>query len=306
MKQDDYCSLLCPYLRKVPKSKLRRLPFYCDLYCVFLGVENDHVCRCERCLGKALNAAKDGFHLISTYPNAGVDKRKTKWGFRRLPLSEKNRFVRLVEQSGVTMGVDADTPLNTAHVLRLLGRQMDVLTVKETPAKTAETLKFESALNKLSDDMPRAISAETKQLLLNVFAVLDNSEKALMTSLISDSKKGPALVGNIARMPKSDNLLKDVRRMLADEWLKMEQEEERRRRRVLLQRLMDGMVANRKKTNRTKVPFFSTKCLIARGCELFRFPMSQREYGVQCPPRCRKNPAWGIPRFPPTDILSTR
>ncbi len=229
MKQEKYCPPNCPYLRKVPEAAVRRLPFFCESFRLFLGVDDGHPARCEVCMGNVIGSKTEGFHLISSYPNAGVDKRKTKWGFKRLPDVAQDRFVRMVKQLGVTLGVDKNMSLNTHNVLRFLNKQMDFWSKKENLFYAETRAEFEGFLNKLNDNFPGLIRDSTKNLLVNLFLVLDNSEKEIMKSVLNDPKRAASFVGKIEKLPENDNLLKDVRRMLESESQRMEEEERRKR-----------------------------------------------------------------------------
>ncbi len=228
MTQDDFCSENCPYLTKVPTSEKHRLPFYCELFRLFLAVENDNVCRCEQCIGKSLNANEEGYHLISSYPDPSVDKRKTKWGFRRLPKEAQDRFVRLVKQSGVTVGIEENSPLNTAGLLKSLSNQMEDLAVQEPEFQSSKKEAFNALLYKLNEDAPGLIKESTKDILTNLFLSLDASEQDLLQSMLASPGRAESLIKEVENMPSNDHMVKDFRRTL-DEQQKQQELEDRQR-----------------------------------------------------------------------------
>ncbi len=228
MTLEDFCSENCPYLRKTPDTDLRRLPFYCDLFRLFLAKQGEHIRRCEQCIGITLNASQEGFNLISSYPDPSIDKRKTKWGFHRLPPEAKDRFVRLVKQSGVTMGVDNEMPLSTPKMLKSLSTQMEDLSVRAPEFETEKKEAFTTILKKLNEEHPDLINEATKDMLTNLYLSLDASEQDMMQTILASPGRAESLVKNVKEMPSNDHMVKDLRRTLDEIQKQMELEERQR------------------------------------------------------------------------------
>ena len=62
------------------------------------------------------------------------------------------------------------------------------------------------------DQFPALLDGATSQLLVNLFLVMDSTEKSLMKDILNNPHKIEAFLKKIKTMGKNDNLLKNVRR----------------------------------------------------------------------------------------------
>ena len=82
------------------------------------------------------------------------------------------------------------------------------------------------------------LDKKTSKLLLNLYLVLDNSEKQELKNIFSNSKTAEIFISKLMKMGRRDDLLKQVRREIDDLERQLdkekETEEELLRRRFLL------------------------------------------------------------------------
>lgn len=86
---------------------------------------------------------------------------------------------------------------------------------------------FSADLNKIADDNPTLLSRQNKTLLMNLFQVLDNSEKSMMNALFQSPGRLESFLKQFDHQPKDMDLLKDTRRILYEENDKLVQEKAR-------------------------------------------------------------------------------
>lgn len=98
--------------------------------------------------------------------------------------------------------------------------------------------EFKEFLSTLAGDIPMLLDKKTSKLLLNLYLVLDNSEKQELKNILSNSKSAEIFISKLMKMGRRDDLLKQVRREIDDLERQLdkekETEEELLRRRFLL------------------------------------------------------------------------
>lgn len=232
MKQEDYCSNKCPYLKKL--SQPGKLPFFCDLFKCFLATKKENVMRAELCVGKHFGTKESGYQLISSYQNKSINKQMTKWGFHRLEPALQSQFVSLVHQVGNEIGVEKNMPFKQRLIeATLIGQIKMANTELETSTPNVPD-EFKTKVDKLSDDFPVLLNDANKNLLLNLYAVLDKSEQELLGNILSNPNKVEAFLKAFDDMPKGDNLVKDLRRELSEIEQQMQEEQLKQRNALLL------------------------------------------------------------------------
>jgi len=225
MKQDDTCKKNCPYLKRL--SEKGKLPFYCDLYRSFLATKKHHIIRTDACLGKSLGTKESGFQFISSYQNTAINKQMTKWGFYRLNPQIQAQFVQLIHQEGNEIGVLNNTPFKDKLIVSTLVGQIKMIHAELNETAENESNKFSQLINKLEEDFPILLNDGNKNLLQNLFSMLDKSEQGLLMGILSTPQKAESFLKTFDDMPKGENLLKDLRRELFE--IEKEREEELKR-----------------------------------------------------------------------------
>ena len=232
MTNDKYCAINCPYLKRCGEEE--KLPYYCELFKVFLSTELKNVIRADGCDGKKIDAITSGYNLISSYTNKNIDKQKTKWGFKHLHPQLQTQFVEILQKKGIEIGIPAHMPMHENMIIDTLISQ-----IKENQIENAyhqETNQFDMILSKLGDDFPSFLNSSDKQILSNLFLVLDVSEQDMLTNILSNKESAESFLKTFDSMPKTENLVKDLRRHLDD--LKNQNEDEDRRRSLEAFKLM--------------------------------------------------------------------
>lgn len=233
MKQEDYCSKNCPYLKKL--SEQGKLPFYCDLFKCFLASEKNNIIRTEACLGKRLGTKESGYQLISSYQSNNINKQMTKWGFHRLDPKIQTQFVHVIHQMGNEIGVQQNTPLKDKLIVSTLVGQLKMVQAEMNNPEQKNADTFNEIIDKLGEDFPTLLNDEKKNLLKNLFAVLDKSEQSLLVDILSSPEKVGNFLKSFDEMSKGDNLIKDLRRELAEFEKQTEEEQLKRLQANLLQ-----------------------------------------------------------------------
>ncbi len=225
MKKEDYCYQNCPYLKRVSESG--KLPFYCELFHLFLASKKKRILRADSCTGKTFDTKESGYQLISSYQNKGISKQATKWGFHRLNKAIQSEFVRLILKEGNEIGVQRGVPFKERFIVSTLVAQIKIANAEIDEKKAHNPPKFSKLLDKLGDDFPALVNEESKNILKNLFAVLDGSEQNLITDVLSSPERAENFLKSFDEMGKGDNLVKDFRRLL--ESVEKDMEEEKRR-----------------------------------------------------------------------------
>lgn len=233
-KDTTYCSKNCPYLKQLTQE--HKLPHYCELFQVFLGMDKDNILRTSSCLGKQIDTKTTGYNLISAYNGKYINKQKTKWGFLRLGAQLQNRFVHILKKEGTEIGVSNNFPLNAPLITNSLTLQIQD-NENPIPHHLAKN-RFNILLDKLSDNFPELLNSTNQQLLLNLFMVLDSSEQSMLESILSNPNSNKSFLKTFESMPKTENLLKDLRRQLKGIAPRREDEDEIEKRNRLLQQQM--------------------------------------------------------------------
>lgn len=228
-----HCPSDCPFLS--PRSFLPdTLPFYCDKYETYLTATDHLANRCDQCRGISRTIQEKGIHFIQT-----LCKEDTRLitAFQSLKKTEQKMFVDLIKKTGLlgilptSEDVSSDTLLD--HIL---------LTYQNHEQKigSPEFKKFSADLDKISDANPTLLTRQNKTLLMNLFQVLDNSEKSMMNAIFQSPGRLESFLKQFDHQPKDMNLLKDTRRILYEENDKLTQEKAREQEKMKnIQRQLD-------------------------------------------------------------------
>lgn len=108
--------------------------------------------------------------------------------------------------------------------------------VKTSITDWKDRKEFKEFLSTLAGDIPMFLDKKTSKLLLNLYLVLDNSEKQELKNILSNGKTAEIFISKLMKMGKRADLLKQVRREIDDlerQRHKEENDEELLRRRLL-------------------------------------------------------------------------
>ena len=210
MNHVHYCSKNCLYLKQVTDQS--KLPYYCDLFRVFLGVDKNDILRTDTCLGKRIDAKTTGYHLISAYTDKNINKQKTKWGFFRLGSVLQNQFVSIIKKDGHNIGVSNEFPLNKTLITQELATQIKENSISKIVE--GEKTSFQILLSNIVDNAPELLNSTNQQLLSNLFVVLDATEQSMLETILNNKDSAKAFLKTFDTMPKTENLLKDLRRQV--------------------------------------------------------------------------------------------
>lgn len=110
--------------------------------------------------------------------------------------------------------------------------------VKTTLANWKDRKIFKEFLMVLAGKLPIFSDAKTCKLLLNLYLVLDGSEKQQLMDLLSNSRTAEILLNKIKTIGKSPDVLKAVRKEMDDIIFQQQKEEEEMLRQQAQQMLM--------------------------------------------------------------------
>lgn len=224
------CPNACPFLSKrtwLPKT----LPFYCDKYETYLGVDKmRHVERCAHCRGCTRETVAAGLAFIEAY-SPGLPILEIQHAFLELSLAYQQMFVRFIAETGREVVLSYGEPFTAATLsTRLLETWQDVRNVLGSP----EVQAFSDLITSAAEGLP-LLTKDTQNLLLNLFQVLDNSEKDMMKAVMQSPERAQAFLEKLKSQPKDDNLLKNTRHMLYDAEQKRREEERLHQQQMTLQ-----------------------------------------------------------------------
>jgi hypothetical protein len=209
-----HCPHDCSFLEKDLFQGENTLPFYCHQFECFLGFDTD-VIRCSECLGaKRRNIKEEGLHLISAYPK-GTNRPLTKLGFCKMFPNARRKMVDILSKKGKPIALGKGEGKMTPEEIKkapesLMDSFKEVLT--EGAISPKETLASATGLK--AETLPRNLDDKTAQLIVNLMAVLDNTEKKRMTNALQNSQKAEKLINKIKEIPKDNKLLATVRKEL--------------------------------------------------------------------------------------------
>ena len=89
-------------------------------------------------------------------------------------------------------------------------------TIRTTLRDWKERKVFKEFLMAMAGSLPIMVDAKLRKLLLNLYLVLDSSEKMMMKSILSNPKAAEILIAKIKSVGKSPDLLKIVRKEMDD------------------------------------------------------------------------------------------
>lgn len=198
------CPKNCPFLGMrtfIPNT----LPFYCNQYETFLGVTaTQKVARCPKCRGLEITIEEQGLQFINAFMVDHYIIERTKRAFLKLDLSFQKMFVGLVAQTGAQIILESDEDENPETFSdKILKTRQELKNKYGAP----EVQEFSGILDSGFPLMER----QTKTLLMNLFMVMDNSEKDMIKNIMINPKQTDNFLKQFQKQPQDKDLLKNVR-----------------------------------------------------------------------------------------------
>lgn len=217
------CPEDCPFLG-VRVFLPDTLPFYCNQYETFLGVTPArHIRRCSHCCGVCENIVETGLSFIDSYTIDHYRIEETKRAFLGLDLGFQKLFVNVVSQTGAQIALDpGDEDNPDAFSDKILKSRQELKNKFGSP----EAQDFKGLLD--GEGMP-LMSRQTKTLLMNLFLVLDNSEKDMLKHILQNANQVEAFLSHFQKQPQDSDLLANTRALIYDYDQKIQLELDRQR-----------------------------------------------------------------------------
>ena len=206
----NFCPINCPFLASrsfLPKT----MPFYCEKYATFLGMDSGKkVLRCSACTGKKQDVVQVGLALLEAQmlPQGLINQMK-KVFMMMTPIAQKN-FTSILEQMGCQLGGENEelTPFSLMRMAQ--HAKLNAKRRMEAP----EVQEFIKLLEVVGGDSP--LDGKTKNILINLFQVIDGSERSMLLSLMENPKTLAAFLKALGKTPHDKDLLRNFRALLYD------------------------------------------------------------------------------------------
>jgi len=204
------CPADCPFLGMrtfMPNT----VPFYCNQYDTFLGGSAlKQALRCANCRGVEPNIVEAGLAFMDAYPIDHYTLERNKQAFMKLDYGFQKMFVDLVAKTGAQIILEADEEDSPEALSDKILKARATLKGKYG---SPEAQDFKDLLG--ADGMP-LVSRQTKTLLMNLFLVMDNSEKEMMKNILQTPTQVESFLESFQRQPQDQDLLKNVRALIYD------------------------------------------------------------------------------------------
>ena len=202
------CPSDCPFLASrtfMPQT----LPFYCNQYDTFLGTDlSQRPKRSYLCRGIVQNIVEDGLSFIDSYTVDHYRIEETKQAFLKLNTGFQKMFVNLVARTGVQIVLDASDHENPdVFSDKILKARQEMKDKYGSP----EAQGFKDMLD--AEGMP-LMTRQTKTLLMNLFLVMDKSEKEMMQNILQNKNQIESFLESFKKQPQDNDLLKNVRALV--------------------------------------------------------------------------------------------
>lgn len=212
-QNEDLCPINCPFLASrsfMPKT----MPFYCEKYATFLGMNaSKKVLRCSACIGRKQDFVQTGLALLDAQmlPQGLINQMKK--AFLLMPLTNQKTFVSILEQTGCQLYPEKDEQLTPFTLMHMAQRaKLNVKRQQESP----EVQEFIKLLDVVGGDSP--LDGKTKNILSNLFQVIDGSERSMLLSIMENPKNLESFLKSFGKTPHDQDLLKNFRALLYDSY----------------------------------------------------------------------------------------
>lgn len=207
------CPKDCPFLGQrtfLPDT----LPFYCNKYETFLGQKRiDSPLKCARCLGVKRDFSQEGMAFISAYTGEKAKMiLETQQVFLQMNPTYQHIFVDFIAKTGAQIALTEDKqaiPETLLDAVLLAWKQ------RSDTVGSPEYQEFKTVLDQVSVDFP-LMARETQTLLMNLFMVMDNSEKEMLKHVLQNARQIESFLDSFSKQPQDRDLLRNMRALLYD------------------------------------------------------------------------------------------
>ena len=189
------------------------MPFYCEKYATFLGMDaGKKVLRCSACEGLKQDFIQTGLSLLEAQmlPQGLINQMKQ--AFLQMPLSTQKTFVSILEQTGCQLYAENEEKLTPFSLMKLAQRARLTARRREEAPEVQEFIKLLDVIGGEGDPL----DGMTKTLLSNLFQVLDGSERSMLLSILENPKNLESFLKSFGKTPHDKDLLKNFRALLYD------------------------------------------------------------------------------------------
>ena len=208
-KNGSFCPINCPFLASrmfLPKT----MPFFCEKYGVFLGMDAaKKVLRCEACEGRKEDFVQTGLSLLEAQmlPQGLINQMKQSF-LLMFPATQKV-FVSILEQTGCQLYPEKEEKITPFSLMKMAQRaRLNARRKEEAP----EVQEFIKLLDVVGGDSP--LDGMTKNLLANLFQVIDGSERSMLLSILENPKNLESFLKSFGKTPHDGDLLRNFRALL--------------------------------------------------------------------------------------------
>ena len=212
-QDENFCPINCPFLASrsfLPKT----MPFYCEKYATFLGMNTaKKVLRCSACTGQKQDLVEVGLSLLEAQmlPQGIINQMKKT--FLMMPVATQKTFVSILEQMGCQIYPESEEPLTPFSLMHMAQRaKLNAKRREEAP----EVQEFIKLLDAVGGDSP--LDGKTKNILSNLFQVLDGSERSMLLSIIENPKNLESFLKSFGKTPHDKDLLANFRALLYESY----------------------------------------------------------------------------------------
>ena len=208
-KENGLCPTNCPFLSNrsfMPDV----LPFYCEKFGTYLGVNGaTKVQRCDQCLGVAPNIIQTGLALLDAQFLPRTTISQLKKAFLDMPVPQQQNVVAILSQIGTQL---KPSPYDNVTAFWLMRQAQHAWMVAKKRTESPEVQDFIKLLDVVGGDSP--LDGMTKNLLSNLFQVLDASEQAMLIAVMENPMNLKAFLKKMEKTPHDQDLLKNFRALL--------------------------------------------------------------------------------------------
>ena len=208
-KEDTLCPVNCPFLANrsfLPDT----LPFYCEKFGIYLGVDGaNKVQRCAQCVGSVPNIIQTGLSLLDAQLLPRTSISQLKKAFLDMPYPQQQNFVAILSQIGTQL---KPTPYDNVTAFWLMRQAQHAWMLAKKQNESPEVQAFIKLLDVVGGDSP--LDGMTKNLLSNLFQVLDGSEQAMLIAVLENPMNLKAFLKKLDKTPHDQDLLKNFRALL--------------------------------------------------------------------------------------------
>ncbi len=208
------CPLNCSFLG-VRSFLPDTLPYYCNKYETYLGMDPaGKLLRCAACRLQKRCFVTEGTGYIQAYTGAkALQIAPTKEVFLTLNQTFQRLFCDLISKTGAQIVLSNGGRNGTQEALvdAILSSWKEF----SDKAGSPEMQEFKGILSAAAEGFP-FFEKQTQTLLMNLFQVLNNSEKEMLKSVLQNAHQIESFLKQFSKTPQDNDLLRNTRALLYD------------------------------------------------------------------------------------------